>query len=387
MNNKSYQLGEKLLLLVGTMIIGAVVGALLTKVILFLGFIDQPMNSFDFLAHPTAYPEKRILFLMVQGVGTLSLFVLSPWLYFKIIGRKETSTSSSPTSLEKNSFSALFYTPKEQSIALYIITFLLIIVIIPLISLVYQWNMNLSLPEFMSGFENWAKNTEEEMKVMTEYLVALTGVSEITLGFLIIAIFAGFGEELTFRGTLLALFEKLFKNHHIGIWLVGFIFSAIHVQFYGFFPRMLLGVLFGYLYFWSKNLWFPILAHFLNNAFTLIVALYNKNIATENTLDENTPMPLSLVFISIIATALLLYLFKKTIPSKEKSGWQCIFESPTLAKSQMIHDLLQHEGLHPVLMNKKDTAYGLGSVRILVKPEEVIASKKIIDERENKEME
>jgi len=387
MSTKSYLLGEKLLILIGMIILSGILGAFLGEGILHLAFIDDPTAKFDFLNHPHAYPEKRTYLLLIQGIASLSLFVVSSWLYYKIIGSKKEISFIDSTALEKNNFKFLFYSPKNQSSILYLITFLLAIAVLPFVGFIYQWNMNISLPEFLSSFEHLAKSAEQDAKVMTDYLVTLTGFSEITLGFLVIAVFAGLGEEITFRGTLLPIFEKIFRNHHASIWLVGFIFSVIHLQFYGLVPRMLLGVLFGYLYYWSKNLWLPIFAHFLNNAIMLLIELYNKNQSAESTLDENTSMPLGLVFISMIISALLLYAFKKTITSKKKSGWQCVFESPTLVKGQMIHDLLQHEGLHPVLMNKKDTAYGLGNIRILVKPEEVIASKKIIDERENKEME
>ncbi len=56
----------------------------------------------------------------------------------------------------------------------------------------------------------------------------------------------------------------------MGIWVSAILFSALHMQFYGFFPRMLLGAFFGYLLLWSGSLWLPIIAHFVNNCVAVI---------------------------------------------------------------------------------------------------------------------
>ena len=75
----------------------------------------------------------------------------------------------------------------------------------------------------------------------------------------------------------------MFHNPHLAIWITAIIFSAIHLQFYGFIPRMLLGALLGYLFYWSGNLWLSILAHFVNNGFAVVVAyLINSNIISED---------------------------------------------------------------------------------------------------------
>ncbi|TAF81977.1 MAG: CPBP family intramembrane metalloprotease, partial [Sphingobacteriales bacterium] len=89
---------------------------------------------------------------------------------------------------------------------------------------------------------------------------------------LMIAILPAIGEELFFRGTIQNIFTALFKNPHVAVWLTAILFSAIHLQFYGFLPRMFLGALFGYLFIWGKSIWLPILGHFLNNGFAVIMA-------------------------------------------------------------------------------------------------------------------
>ena len=103
------------------------------------------------------------------------------------------------------------------------------------------------------------------------------------------------------------------KNSHWGIWISAILFSALHMQFYGFIPRLLLGVLFGYLLVWSGSMWIPIIAHFFNNAFA-IIALYliNQN-KISPAIEEigTTSGSLYLAAISGIMVFILLYAFKK----------------------------------------------------------------------------
>jgi membrane protease YdiL (CAAX protease family) len=88
-----------------------------------------------------------------------------------------------------------------------------------------------------------------------------------------VALLPAVGEEFLFRGVIQRSFTRMTKNHHHGIWISAFFFSALHMQFYGFLPRLLLGGLFGYLLVWSGSMWIPILAHFFNNAFA-VISLY-----------------------------------------------------------------------------------------------------------------
>jgi membrane protease YdiL (CAAX protease family) len=85
-----------------------------------------------------------------------------------------------------------------------------------------------------------------------------------------IGIIPAIGEELLFRGVIQRIFTEWTKNIHWGIWISAILFSALHLQFYGFVPRAILGAIFGYLLVWSGNLWLPVLAHFINNTVAVI---------------------------------------------------------------------------------------------------------------------
>ncbi|MCE7056925.1 CPBP family intramembrane metalloprotease [Algoriphagus sp. AGSA1] len=137
-------------------------------------------------------------------------------------------------------------------------------------------NSNLVLPDFMSDIEIWMREMEDQMAELTKFITDFQTIPELFAGILVIGILAGIGEEMLFRGLLQPKMHLYTGNAHVGIWLTAFIFSAIHVQFYGFLPRMLLGGIFGYLYYYSGSLTYPILAHIFNNTFTVLL-IYASN--------------------------------------------------------------------------------------------------------------
>ena len=126
-----------------------------------------------------------------------------------------------------------------------------------------------------------------------------------------IAILPAIGEELVFRGMLQPELQRATGNIHAAIWISAIMFSAIHLQFFGFVPRMLLGVMFGYLYYWSGNIIIPMLAHFVNNGFSLLmVYLYQLEIISIDLESGESASPLLVAFFTLITFGLLLYLKK-----------------------------------------------------------------------------
>jgi hypothetical protein len=144
---------------------------------------------------------------------------------------------------------------------------------IPIINHLVEINQNLSFPESLKSIEQWMSQKEENAnQIMVEFLKA-DNISALLLNLFMIAVLPAVGEELLFRGVLQRLIGKWLKNKHVGIFLAAVLFSAMHLQFYGFLPRLALGILFGYLFLWSGTLWLPIMAHFINNA-TAVIAFY-----------------------------------------------------------------------------------------------------------------
>jgi membrane protease YdiL (CAAX protease family) len=188
---------------------------------------------------------------------------------------------------------------------------LLVPALAPLLELTITWNKNLVLPEFLSGIELWAKTKEIELAQLTEYLIAFSDFGQFLTGLLVIAVLPAVCEELLFRGTIQPYIQRLTGSPHRAIWITAFVFSAIHLQFYGFVPRLLLGALFGYLYYWSGNLSIPILGHFVNNGITVVLSYLSQQGQPDLNPDNLPPAPLYVLVLSVVAGAAVLYRFYK----------------------------------------------------------------------------
>ncbi len=151
-----------------------------------------------------------------------------------------------------------------------LLTILIIIVSLPFINMLADFNSKMQLPEMFSALELKMKNAEEAAKIMTEKLLFTKNIWGMFFNIFMIALIPAIGEELLFRGVFQRLFIEWTKNIHVGIFIAAFLFSAFHFQFYGFLPRLVLGLVLGYFLIWSNSIWLSILAHFTNNAFAVI---------------------------------------------------------------------------------------------------------------------
>jgi membrane protease YdiL (CAAX protease family) len=141
----------------------------------------------------------------------------------------------------------------------------------PLINWMAELNSQMPAPE-------WMHQSEKDAAEITKIFLQMQGTTDLFINLLMVALIPAVGEELLFRGLFQPLFQKLTKNNHLGIWFSAILFSALHMQFLGFFPRMFMGAAFGYLLLWSGSLWLPIIGHFVNNAGAVFIAyMIQKN--------------------------------------------------------------------------------------------------------------
>lgn len=140
----------------------------------------------------------------------------------------------------------------------------------PFISFIGELNSNMAFPEWLAGVEAWMIDAEENAAKITEAFINVETLPALAFNIFMIAFLPAIGEELLFRGVIQRIFTSMTRNYHWGIWISAFLFSALHMQFYGFIPRVLLGAMFGYMLVWSGSMWLPILGHFLNNAIAVI---------------------------------------------------------------------------------------------------------------------
>jgi hypothetical protein len=183
----------------------------------------------------------------------------------------------------------------------------------PFINFIGEINANMQLPEWLSGVENWMKNTEENAAELTDAFLKVETLGGLLFNIFMVAFLPAIGEELLFRGVVQRIFTNWTKNIHWGIWITAILFSAMHMQFYGFVPRMFLGVLFGYLLVWSGSMWLPIIAHFINNAVAVIgIYLIDKNLLTPE-IEEygSTSDSYHIAVFSILLVAVFMLMLKR----------------------------------------------------------------------------
>ncbi|MHC1777520.1 MAG: lysostaphin resistance A-like protein [Lentimicrobium sp.] len=157
---------------------------------------------------------------------------------------------------------------------------LLIMVAGPLTGILTEWNEMLRLPAQLSGIEEWMRTSEDMANKLTERLMHAPGESALAVNLVMIALLPALGEELLFRSALIGIFKKVFKGIHMPVLISAIVFSALHLQFFGFLPRFVFGLAFGYLFVWSGSVWVPITAHFINNAGMVVASfLYNRGIS------------------------------------------------------------------------------------------------------------
>jgi membrane protease YdiL (CAAX protease family) len=211
----------------------------------------------------------------------------------------------------EGNFNSFFSKPLAREAWLVI---LLALCLVPVTGFTGELNSEMHFPEWLAGIEKWMIDRENEADGLFELISTADTFRVMLLNLFIISVLPALGEEMIFRGIFQRIFQKLFRNDHVGIWVIAFIFSAIHLQFFGFVPRFILGLVFGYLYYWSGTLWLPVLAHFVNNAVPTI-SVYLEGWEKANALPDTSlwiqllilPAPL------VIITMIMLYFRNKKI--------------------------------------------------------------------------
>jgi hypothetical protein len=141
---------------------------------------------------------------------------------------------------------------------------------LPAVSGLESWNFTIHLPSSMSNIETWMRGKENEAEKITNMFFQDKSIGGLVINILVMAFMAALSEEIFFRGLLQQIFIKNKINPHVAIVIAAILFSAFHLQFFGFIPRMFLGIVLGYLYYITQNLWVSITAHFCNNAFAVV---------------------------------------------------------------------------------------------------------------------
>lgn len=278
----------------------SIIALVLTKPLFHVEGIDKILEQAMKNPDKMAQNEANVSMLkFLQIMGTVGMFLV-PAILFALL----------------KPFNKDFYRLKKKlNLQQILLAVLVVTFTFPLISLLIDWNMHLHLP-----WKELQKKIDDEQNAndtMENIFLNMPSLGYFFFNLLLMAILPAICEELIFRGCAIHLFSKWFKNMHVAIWVSAAVFSFIHFQFYGFVPRMMLGALFGYLFYWSGTLWVPIFSHIIWNTYQLILSyMFQHNIGGINPDSDAIISPLVVIVSTVIFVAALYLFFKK---SKERN--------------------------------------------------------------------
>lgn len=252
-----------LLLLILFMMVGAGIGS-------GLGYLTAQLQGLDLTVVMSGFNENspvqdRNLLRVVNLFSQIFVFTLAAILTSYLIYRKN--------------WYRYLKLHRGASVNIFSAATILIFGIFVFSQFMYWINQQLPLPE-------WANSMEGEAAEMIKGILVMNSTGEFLLTLFVVAVLPAVGEELVFRGVVQQQLERATQNPVLAIWMAAFIFSAFHLQFAGFLPRMLLGAGLGYLFLWTRSLWVPIAAHFFINGMQIAGQYIQKNALAESTVEE-----------------------------------------------------------------------------------------------------
>jgi len=272
------------------------IGMALVLILLFAGqlIFSSDLNVFQKTASALKYNDLAFMryILIVQDVA---IFIVPSIIILRLM--KPEDAEGIPE----------IKVPQLKEIGLVII---LAFCIFPITSFTGQINSAMHLPDSLSGVEQWMTRQEDKADDLLDLLIVADTFPAMLLNLLMIAVLPAIAEELIFRGVFQKIFYRLFRSGHLAIWFSALLFSTIHFQFFGFIPRLILGLVFGYLFYWSGTLWLPVISHFVNNAFPVILAYIQGAEKLRAPVDISLLHQVIFLPLPIISALVILYYFR-----------------------------------------------------------------------------
>lgn len=283
-----YGIINTIALVVFSFAIGEAVAILLTGLI----FNVDSIQIFETLKEPS--PADRSLLILFSCFSTLFRFLIIPGLYLFFTNR-----------------SSLIFIRANVKVhfAPVLLTVVIVFLLIPCTSLLIDFNNRLALPDWLSDLETYFRDGEQKARRLSNLLFEFRDPEDLVIVILIVAVIPGIAEEFLFRGIVQLQLQRILKNHHYAILLSAALFAFFHFQFYGFMPRIALGMLFGYVFYWSGNIRYPVIMHITNNlAGVLGVYFLGPQIMDP---DSGTDIRMLLVFPSAVVSIMIIWKMKK----------------------------------------------------------------------------
>lgn len=264
------------------------IGVYVCKLLFGYDFMTNPNLLNEYETNPYVLNALKVL----QVIISIGAMVIPAWFF--------------PKALEQNRQTFLQLQGKPDY-RFWLAAVLVMLVNIPLISWLVEWNATFRLPESMAALEAQLKASEETANRMTKAFTSGTTLTDLSVNLLVVALIPAIAEELLFRGALQRFITYCFGNTHAAVISAAIIFSAFHGQVYGFLPRMVLGMLLGYLFAYSGSIWPAVLVHFINNTLSVCIAHFKLEQTGWAIFNESYHFPAYSIIISSIACIVLVY--------------------------------------------------------------------------------
>jgi membrane protease YdiL (CAAX protease family) len=192
---------------------------------------------------------------------------------------------------------------------LIIIAFVTMMLSNPVTEFLGNLNEKMVLPKFLSGLEKWMRDSEDSAKKISDSMMQMKSIWNMVFDLIFIGLLTALVEEIMFRGCLQTILVQWTKNNHAAVWITAILFSTFHLEFFGFLPRMFLGVLFGYFTAWSGSVWPAIWAHFVNNGTIVVIMYLVQQKQVDINVDDQHMFSNVIYAVSLIITVALLYFY------------------------------------------------------------------------------
>jgi membrane protease YdiL (CAAX protease family) len=278
-------------------LIGIFIGALFAGTFLGIGIVWAAYgekSAMAMMTMNTAAPNFAQAIWIVQIAGT-TLPILGAALFFAFVIIKNPQAYLRP-----------YF---KVSWVFYLLIFALMFTSAPLMEYLANINQKFNLP-------HWMREDEDAAAKLTGIMLDMKSIWDLLYDVLVIGLVTAIAEEFLFRGCIQTIFLRWTKNMHVAVWVTAILFSAFHMEFFGFLPRLLLGVIFGYATAWSGSVWPAVWAHFINNATDVIVTYLEQHKAISSSFDKEQVFSYSAYIFSFIIVLFLLWIYRNVGQTK-----------------------------------------------------------------------
>lgn len=286
-NSKNISYSAQLGIFLGFVGAGLIIGSIVS-VVIWKMMTGRPILS---MATDMLKPQYYYAIMAIQAVSTFFMFFLPVYFLALICYRKPAKFIGFNTNINYRQFFII--------IGILILTF-------PLSGALAELNNIIPIPK------DWAvkfKTMEDSRAMQEAALININSFPKYLISLIVIGLLPGLFEEICFRAGLQNILTRWFKGPWVAIILTSVVFSIIHISYYGFLVRFGLGVILGLVYYYSGNLWFSALFHFLYNGLQVTV-LYVTTLSGKKSppkdIEENFPL-----WAGVIALVLIIFLFQK----------------------------------------------------------------------------